>query len=380
MITVLHIGKFYPPVAGGMERVLASLCRSTAGEIDSRVLVFNTSRETVRETVDGVPVTRVGTLGTAGSVPVAPAFALEISRTAADLIVLHEPNPWAMLSLALAPTRAPLAVWFHSEVVRGRLQYLIFYHPLARTVYRRARRIIVSSPVLADHAAALQPYRDRIAVVPFGIDAAEWEATPDVAARAAAIRAEAGARPLVLFAGRMVPYKGVDVLLRALAGLDVSAVLVGAGPLLDRWKALARELGVADRVRFAGPVPHPELAALYHACDMFVLPSVTRAEAFGYVQLEAMACGKPVVSTRLPSGVPWVNRDGETGLTVPPGDPDALRDAIRRLAANPGLRARLGRAGRTRVAADFSMERMGRDTAALYRAIVRDAAARVTPC
>lgn len=376
MTTVLHIGKFYPPVSGGMERVLASLCRSTAGEIDSRVLVFNTSRATVRENVGGVPVTRVGTLGAAGSVPVAPTFPLEISRAAADLIVLHEPNPWAMLSLALAPTRAPLAIWFHSEVVRPRLQYALFYHPLARTVYSRAKRIIVSSPRLAEQAEALQPYRDRVAVIPFGIDASEWEATPAIAARAHAIRGASGPRPLVLFVGRMVSYKGVDVLLRALVSAEVSAVLVGDGPLRGEWTTLSRELGIADRVEFAGAVPHAELVALYHACDMFVLPSVTRAEAFGYVQLEAMACGKPVVSTRVPSGVPWVNRDGETGLTVPPGDPVALREAIQRLAADPALRQRLGRAGRARVSTDFSTERMGRDTAALYRAIVRDASGR----
>jgi len=371
--TVLHIGKFYPPVSGGMERVLASLCRSTAGEIDSRVLVFNTSRETVRENVGGVPVTRVGTLGAAGSVPVAPTFPLEILRAAADLIVLHEPNPWAMLSLALAPTRAPLAIWFHSEVVRPRLQYALFYHPLARIVYTRAKRIVVSSPRLAEQAEALQPYRDRVAVIPFGIDASEWEATPAIAARAHAIRGASGPRPLVLFAGRMVSYKGVDVLLRALVGADVSAVLVGDGPLRGEWTTLSRELGIADRVEFAGAVPHAELAALYHACDMFVLPSVTRAEAFGYVQLEAMACGKPVVSTRVPSGVAWVNRDGETGLTVPPGDRVALREAIQRLAADPALRQRLGQAGRARVSTDFSAERMGRDTAALYRAILREA-------
>jgi len=370
MTTVLHIGKFYPPVSGGMERVLESLCRSTRGQIDSRVLVCNTGRKTVRELVGGVPVTRVGTIGVVGSVPVAPTFPLEIAREAADLIVLHEPNPWALLSLAIAPPRPPLAIWFHSEVVRPRLQYALFYHPMARTVYRRAKRIIVSSPPLAERAAALKPYRDRVSVIPFGIDVSEWRAGPEIALRARAIRELSGPAPLVLFAGRMVPYKGVDVLLHALAGVDASAVLVGDGPSRESWMALGRELGLADRVRFAGQVPHDELVALYHACDMFVLPSVTRAEAFGYVQIEAMACARPVVSTRLPSGVAWVNRDGETGLTVPPGDPVALRGAIDRLIADPALRKRLGDAGRARVLSEFSMERMGHDSAALYRSIL----------
>jgi rhamnosyl/mannosyltransferase len=168
----------------------------------------------------------------------------------------------------------------------------------------------------------------------------------------------------------MVPYKGVGVLLRAMVGLDASAVLVGDGPLRAEWTALARELQLTDRVRFAGDVTHEELVALYHACDAFVLPSITRAEAFGYVQLEAMACGKPVVSTRLPSGVPWVNRHGETGLTVPPGDVDALRRALAELASDASLRARFGSAGRRRVESEFTMEIMRSAAAAVYREAV----------
>jgi glycosyltransferase involved in cell wall biosynthesis len=369
VLDVLHVGKFYPPVAGGMEQVLESLCHATDAEIACRVLVFNAGRGTVREQVRGISVTRVGMLGMAGSVPVAPALVPELRRERADVLVLHEPNPWALLSLALARPAAPLAVWYHSEVVRPRLQYALFYHPLFRTVYKHARRIAVSSPLLAEHASALAPYRDRIRVIPFGIDLSRWDATPDIAARAASVREAAGSRPLVLFAGRMVPYKGVDVLLRALVGIDATAVLVGGGPYRERWSALSNELGLGDRVRFAGEVSQPELAALYHACDMFVLPSVTRAEAFGYVQLEAMACSKPVVSTRLPSGVPWVNRDGETGLTVPPSDDDALREAIRTLIEDPSLRRRLGAAGRARVESEFTIERMRVATTALYREV-----------
>jgi rhamnosyl/mannosyltransferase len=108
---------------------------------------------------------------------------------------------------------------------------------------------------------------------------------------------------------------------------------------------------------------------MYHACDVFVLPSVTRAEAFGYVQLEAMACGKPVVSTRVPSGVAWVNRHEETGLTVPPGDAPALREALHRLLDDAALRERLGAGGRARVLAEFTMEQMGTRAAALFREI-----------
>ena len=366
MITVLHVGKFYPPVPGGMEQVLQSICRASGPDVESRVLAFNTTSSTVHDVVDGVRVTRVGTIGTAGSVPIAPLLARELLRVRPDAIVLHEPNPWALLSLALVPPRVPLAIWFHSEVVRPRLQYALFYHPLARTVYGRAERIVVSSPLLGEHAEALAPYRERIRVIPFGIDAARWQPSPAVIARAGEIRAAAGGRALVLFAGRMVPYKGVDVLLRALGGTSAVAILAGDGPSRGEWIELAASLGVSHRVTFPGAVSAEELAALYHACDMFVLPSTTHAEAFGYVQLEAMACAKPIVSTRVRSGVPWVNQDGVTGMTVPPGDAAALGQAIAALAADDGLRRRFGEAGRARVASEFTIAKMGAATTALY--------------
>lgn len=367
MLSVAHIAKYYPPVPGGMERVVELLCRSTRGRVKSRVIAFNTSRQTVRDVVDGVDVMRLGVAIVAGSVPIAAGLPRAVGAICDDVMVLHEPNPWALVSLATTRPRTPLAVWFHSEVIRPRLQYKLFYEPVARAVYGRARRIVVSSPALAERAAALRPYRDRVTVIPFGIDPAGWQLPPSAAPRIAAIRAQAGGRPLVLFAGRMVPYKGVPVLLRALQPLDVSAVFVGDGPAREAAMSVARDLHLDGRVRFAGEVPHEELVALFHACDMFVLPSVTPAEAFGYVQLEAMICGKPVISTRVPSGVPWVNRHEETGLTVPPGDAGALREAVATLAGSASLRARLGEGGRRRVLDEFTLARMAERTIAMYR-------------
>ena len=121
-LRVVHVGKFYPPVTGGMERVLESLCEGPGDEIESRVIVCNTGRKTVREVRHGVGVTRVGTIGSAGSVAIAPGLVPELRRTRGDLLVVHEPNPWALLSMALARPTLPVAVWLHSEVVRPRAQ------------------------------------------------------------------------------------------------------------------------------------------------------------------------------------------------------------------------------------------------------------------
>jgi glycosyltransferase involved in cell wall biosynthesis len=345
-----------------MERVVEMLCQASRGIAENHVLVANTARETREEVVDGVPVTRVGTIGSVGSVHVAPAFAAWLRRLETDVIVLHEPNPWALLSYAIARPRAPLVLWYHSDVVRPRLQYALFYAPLARFVYGRARRIIVSSPALGEHASALTPFRNRIRVIPFGIDPGPWM-TP------ASAPASPGAAPFVLFAGRHVAYKGVDVLLRALSTSPSRAVIAGDGPKRRGWERLSRDLGLNGRVRFVGEVSDVELRRLMQECALLVLPSVTEAEAFGYVQLEAMACGKPVISTDVRSGVSWVNQHMRTGLTVASGDDRALQRAIDRLMEDAGLRDRLGEAGRARVQDEFTIGRLGERLRLLYEEI-----------
>jgi rhamnosyl/mannosyltransferase len=367
---VLHVGKFYPPASGGMEKVVQTLCEGERPGVDSQVLVANSGPVTIRESVRGVPVTRAASLCRIGSVGICPSFPVWMRRLEADVMVIHEPNPLALVAHTIARPSARVVVWFHSEVVRPRWKYRLLYRPFLRRMLRLADRIVVASPRLAECADELSDFRHKCVSIPFGIDPEVIALSDGVREEAARIRARLGA-PLLLFVGRMVPYKGLDVLLRAMDGIDARAVLVGEGPLKAEWQQLAHDLGLGERVQFPGEVSNQELVALYHACDLFVLPSITRAEAFGIVQLEAMACGKPVVSTLLPSGVPWVNRDGETGVVVPPGDVPALRTAVRSLLSDRALRLSMGENGRRRVAAEFTIPRMISQTTALYHDVMR---------
>jgi len=176
----------------------------------------------------------------------------------------------------------------------------------------------------------------------------------------------------ILFTGMLRHYKGVDVLLQALPLVTraVSLTVAGAGPELERLRALSRQLGLSERVSFLGRIADEALPALYQSHDLFVLPAVSAAEAFGQVLVEAMLSGLPCITTELGTGTSFVVQDGVTGRVVEPRSPDALATTIDRLAAEPELRRRLGQAGRDRALEHFTTARMLGDVRAVYAGVV----------
>jgi glycosyltransferase involved in cell wall biosynthesis len=368
-LRILHLGKYYAPVKGGIETVVETLCRGEAAWAESSALVLGEHFLTSLEYRDGVVVRRVGSVAKVGSVSLAPTLPLWLARSTADVLVLHEPNPIALVAYFLARPRIPLVVWFHSEVIRSPWKYQLMYEPFLEFALQRAARIVVASPSLREVPGLIR-YGDKCRVVPYGIRLERYGILEGNSANGELAR-RPESKPKLLFVGRLVGYKGVDVLLKALPGLDAETVIIGDGPLRYSLEALARELGVAGRVRFLGEVSNDELLTWYHTCDVFVLPSLTRQETFGMVQLEAMACGRPVVSTELGTGVSWVNQHEYTGLIVKPGDVSNLRQALVRLLEDPGLRLRLGAGARARVLSQFTAEKMCSTTRALYQEISR---------
>lgn len=357
---ILELGKFYAPERGGIETLLKTWCEGlAAGGAEVDCVVANRSAATVRETLNGVKVARLASYGSAAGMSLCPAYPWAARRGRFDLVHAHFPNPLADLAGVLAPRRARVVVSWHSDIVRQRaLQWV--HRPLQTALLRRADRIVVATPNHLEFSTVLPPWRSKVEVIPFGLDLSRFEAA-GIAGRAARWRAEAGGRAILLNVGRLVGYKGQRYAVSALKGLpDAELWLVGAGPLEAALRAQAAEEGVAARVRFLGDASDAELPALYHACDIFVFPSITPNEAFGLVQVEAMACAKPVVACDLRSGVPWVCRDGETGLVTPPEDVDSLRSAVLRLLRDPLLARKLGSAGRERAYSEFEASVMVR--------------------
>jgi rhamnosyl/mannosyltransferase len=366
-LSVVHAAKFYPPVRGGMETVIGDLCDGTAHDWDVRVVAANDARRTVREQIRGVDVTRAATYGTAASVPLCPSYPLHVWRQRSDCVVLHEPNPVAGASLFLRTRATRLVVWHHSDLVRPWWAPHTYGH-VQRALYRRAACVIVSSPNLARHSALVRQAR-KVVVIPFGVPVDRFRC-PTAGQRALAERLKASMPgPRILFVGRFVYYKGAEVLIDAVAQSRGTLLLVGDGPLEAALRQRAADRGVGDRVRFLGRVTDEDLPAYYHAADVLVLPSIAKTEAFGVVQVEAMAAGLPVVSTNLDSGVPWVNQDGVSGLIVRPADAGVLSAALNRLDADPDLRRRLAEGAAARARATFALDRM----VATFKSVIEQA-------
>jgi len=367
---VVHASKFYPPYNGGMETILGDLCDGTAHDWDVEVVVANDRSATVCERRNGVGVTRAASYGAAASVPLCPSLPWQLWTHAADCVVLHEPNPIAGTALWMRTPAARFVVWHHSDLVRP-FWAPATYGQIQRALYRRADCVVVSSPALARDSALVQCAR-RVGVIPFGVDVARYQRDDaEQTARINRVRAQFPAGPLLLFVGRLVYYKGVHVLIEAASRWPGPIAIVGEGPLESDLRADAARRGLQDRVVFVGRASDDDLPAYYQACDALVLPSIARTEAFGVVQIEAMAAGRPVVSTNLPTGVPWVNRDGVSGLVVAPDNADALGAALAQLGEDAALRAQLAAGARRRAETLFTRDRMVRSFKALIETVVR---------
>lgn len=368
---IVHVYKdYYPPVRGGIESTINLLARGCVDEFRVSVVVCAGSGTPGTEWIDGVEVLRVPEWGRLWSAPIAPRFVETLRQIArsADLLHFHHPNPTGDLAFLLAKIRRPYVITYHSDVVRQRAAMFV-YGPIQERMMRGASLILATSPQYVESSAWLRRFRHKCRVVPLGISLERFRETALVLERARQVRAELGT-PLVVFVGRLRYYKGLHFLIEAMRGVDGVLAIIGSGPMLPRLIEEAQRRGVTQRVHFLGDLSDEEVVAHLYAADVFCLPSHLRSEAFGICQIEAMACGVPVVSTALDTGVPFVNLHGETGLVVPPADPAALARALETLLTNSQLRQQLGRAARQRAHAVFSAEQMCRNVKAIYRDIL----------
>lgn len=368
-IRVLEINKYYSETTGGVERVVEALARGLAASgIQVRVLTCGRTcwRTTVRREC-GVVVVRAASPITAMSMPVSMRFITLFSRLSrwADVIHWHEPFPLASSCALLQGAGKKTIITWHSDIIRQRWARQLVL-PTQRRVVRNAWAVVATSPELVRNSEVLRELQN-VKVIPLGIaDQAPGPAASDEATW----RSRWGINHrYVLFVGRLVYYKGIEVLAQAMALSGVALVAVGQGPLAAVLRSASQQSGTRLKI-IEEPVSDADLWQFYRHCEFLVFPSTHSSEAFGLVQLEAMRCGKPVVNTNLPTGVPYVSIHGVTGITVPVGDPNALAQAMDRLWNEHAARDALGLNARRRYKDNFEDHTMVRS----YMGLIEEAA------
>jgi rhamnosyl/mannosyltransferase len=361
---IVHIYKDYSPVLGGIENHVRMLAEAQAARGHRvTVLVCTAGWRSHRETCNGVTLVRASRLATIASMPLSVGLPVALAGMESDILHMHSPFPLGEVAGFLLARAGARVITYHSDIVRQRIALRV-YGPLFRRILAATDTVIATSSRYIATSPWLNAVQDRCTVIPLAVDVSRFRPGDGRPGSAA---------PHVLFVGKLRYYKDLDTLLRALLQIpEARLTIVGDGPMRQTWQERVGALGLVSRVRFEGEVADAGLAWYYQTADLLVLPSNSRAEAFGTVLLEAMASGLPVVSTELGTGTSWVNLHGVTGWVVPPGDPDGLARAIRGLLDDSALRQRMGHAGRARVVAEFSLEKMiGRVETAYENALAR---------
>ncbi|HXR98555.1 MAG TPA: glycosyltransferase [Terriglobales bacterium] len=362
-----HINKYWGRDRGGVEAVLhAQAVDLRRREYAVSVLACRRWGGAAREFPMGI-AGRELVAPVVASMPVHFGFARAVRGLAreCDLLHFHLPFPLAEAAALRLDKRIPWVATVHAEVLGHSAWMRYLQRRVTERFLQRMDAIIVSSATNSQ-VETLKAHQPRIRVLPFGFDLSAYLVLNHVGARA-------GGRLRVIFLGRLVAYKGIDVLLRALAKIEtgtIEAEVIGIGVELQRLRRLTRELRLENRVAFAGHVADAELPRRLQAADVFVLPSRSAAETFGVAQVEAMAAGLPVVNTALRTGTDWVSVHGLTGLTVRPNDVEDLAGALRHMASQRDFRLACGRRARARVRELFSIERRGAEMAALYEELL----------
>ncbi len=370
---VLQIGKYYWPQRGGIENHLKILCEGLVGNGTSvRAVVSNTTHYISREKINGVEVVRLPKYATLFNQPIFIGLRNEIRNFKPDIIHIHLPNPLATIKILGA--RIPVVSTYHSDIIGKPAIPTASQEIFTKKILKKSVAVIATSGNYASGSKLLGLVKEKIKIIPLSVELDKIKAFGSAEIKIFKKLLGLKNEFVILFAGRLIPYKGLQFLLKALPAVkgNFKLIIVGSGPLENEMKKLAFELGVSEKIIFFGETGDESMPKLYSACDVFVLPSHMRSEAFGIVQMEAMAYGKPVVSCNIPgSGVPWVNKNGVSGIVVEPENPDALAGAIQKLIDNLRLRKGLGSGGRARVRELFDSRKMVKDVLEIYGEVLK---------
>ena len=372
---IAQVSPWFSPHLGGVESHVRSLSRELAARGNDVTVV--TSRHDLslpaEESMEGFRVVRVKPRFIVMRTPITPKMRASLRSLSVDVVHGHSPPPLASsYAGAVAAERGiPYVVTYHCDVelpsALGGFVESVYRRSLGASTLRNADQVVVTTRTYAATSRAVWRYNPT--VIPNAVDHRRFRPDVDVSWVRERLKIPPDV-PVALLVGRIVPHKGIEHFIEAARFVpDAQFLIAGEGSLLGAMKRFAASMGVAERVRFLGRVSDENLPKVYAACDVFVLPSVSRLEAFGIVALEAMATAKPVIVADIP-GVREVIEDGREGLVADAVNPQDLADKIRRLLGDPEARRAMGQRARETVLESFSIERVTDQIEAVYRSIV----------
>ena len=363
---ILHISKYYYPYVGGVENVCKYLADNSAGH-EVAVVCFNEGHLNSVDEVDGIKVYRIGSLVTVARQAISLSYFTVlrkvIKRFKPDIIQFHWANPFpAAVLLLVIPKHVKLIIHWHMDIIKQRKIYR-FVKPIETRLLKRADMVVVTSPQYQKGSVPLQPFKDKIRVVPNGIDESLFKLPLEK--ETDAVKKKYQGKRIVFFVGRHILYKGLEYLIKAekYVKSDCVFVIAGDGPLTQQLMDSCQ----SKRVFFVGRLSDEQLNSYFYASSVFAFSSITKNEAFGLALAEAMYCHTPAVTFTIPgSGVNWVNLDGVTGIEVPNGDVEAFASAIDRLLTDDRLAENYAEAAHQRVAELFTVSKMVEDMEKCY--------------
>ena len=327
---ILQLGKFYYPVHGGIEQVMFEI---TEGLNESKgyrcdVLCANTNLSSQTEQFQNYTVYRAGSFGMLKSTSISPQLIYKLYKIHKeyDIIHVHHPDPMTFLALFFVRPHAKIIVHWHSDIIRQK-KALRYFLPLQRWVLNTAQKVITTSDNYAKHSSHLLSFQKKLTTIPIGITPKKRE-IPN-------IKEIYRDKKIIFSLGRLVSYKGFNYLVESASYLDDSFIILiaGDGPQKEELNDLIEKKQLSHKVKLLGRITEEHKAYYLDACFTFCLPSVTKAEAFGVVLLEAMQFAKPLITTDMKeSGISWVNVDQKTGLHVKQRSAKSLAEAFIKLA------------------------------------------------
>ncbi|HOL90304.1 MAG TPA: glycosyltransferase [Candidatus Pacearchaeota archaeon] len=366
----LQFGKFFPPDVGGMENFIYEITENLSQKINCDVLCSNSKNKTVVEKRDKYTIIRTASLGKIFSTSISPTMIYQLKKICNnyDLIHIHLPDPMASLAYFVVRPKTKLVIHWHSDIIKQK-NFLIFYKPLQNWLLNKADKIIVTSFNYLNESKNLKKYKDKCVVISLGINPKNLKINQN---KVKEIKNLYKDKAIIFTLGRLVYYKGFSYLIKAMQNIDAYLLLGGEGPLKEKLQKEINDLKLNNKIFLLGKIKNEEIGSYYQSCDIFCLPSISKAEAFGLVQIEAMYFGKPIVSTNIKgSGVGWVNQNNITGFVVPPRDSEALADAINKILNDKELKEKLGENGKKRFEREFNIKVIGKKILNLYKDIIK---------